>query len=489
MSYLLEPQCLPCRRRFCGLSAAALRCNGIALLLLSLCCSPAHAADTGKMNAVPVCAFTDAVFDPSTDVHAIERYQHSIAMLLKLGKFADLDCAADSARSSKARFSGGSWKLHRIYAGLNEPQPGHATEQDWLDHLRRLNRWVATQPNSITARVALAASYVNYGWAARGTGYSDTITDSGWKLFGQRLQKAKEILDNAATLPDKCPEWYVVMQQVAQGQSWDLRRTTALFEKAASFEPGYYYYYRAQATILLPKWQGEEGDSARFAEQVADRVGGKAGDILYYETAVAIVCACDEPEFVHFSWPRLQQGFAAVEQQYGTSLVDVNSFALMAYKFNDSVIADAAFKRIGDNWDEKTWRTEAWFNQNKAWAAQFAPMEARSRAIKLEARANLETAEGLSYKKEFDLKFAAIEQSCIQKSGADLGKFQFLVKIGKDGIAQDAWMTQPTAVATCLMRELGASNARKEKLFPEPPHDSYWIILDLDPSILNTAAK
>jgi hypothetical protein len=39
------------------------------------------------------------------------------------------------------------------------------------------------------------------------------------------------------------------------------------------------------------------------------------------------------------------------------------------------------------------------------------------------------------------------------------------------------------------MQELGASHARKEKLLPEPPHDSYWIILDLDPSNLNTAAK
>ena len=50
-------------------------------------------------------------------------------------------------------------------------------------------------------------------------------------------------------------------------------------------------------------------------------------------------------------------------------------------------------------------------------------------------------------------------------------------------------MTRPSAVATCLMQELGASHAKKEALFPLPPHDAYWIILDLDPATFDTAAK
>jgi hypothetical protein len=208
------------------------------------------------MGVSHACGFSDTAFDPNTDVHALEEYQYAIAGLLKQEKFAELDCVANSVRSSKARFSGGAWKLHILYFGLDKPQPGHATEQDWRNHLQRLNAWGAARPNSITARVALAESYVSYAWDARGTGYSDTISDSGVKLFHQRLEKAKVILDGTSAIHNKCPEWYVAMQQVAQGLSWDLPRTTALFEKAASFEPGYYYYYRAHATILLPKWQG-----------------------------------------------------------------------------------------------------------------------------------------------------------------------------------------------------------------------------------------
>ena len=267
MSHLFWPQFLTCPGRACH-SAASSFFRGIAFVLLTLCCgATVSASDTRAIGAGQPCAFSDATFDPSTDVHGMEEYQYAIAGLLKQEKFAELDCVANAARSSKARFSGGAWKVHMLYFGLAEPQPGHATEQDWRNHLRRLNQWVAARPNSITAQVALAKSYVNYAWDARGTGYSDTISNSGVKLFHQRLEKAKVILDGASALHNKCPEWYVVMQQVAQGLSWDLPRTTALFEKAASFEPGYFYYYRAHATILLPKWQGEDGDAARFVER------------------------------------------------------------------------------------------------------------------------------------------------------------------------------------------------------------------------------
>ena len=210
-------------------SAASALFRGIALVLLTLCCGAnVFATDNKEMSVGRPCAFTDTGFDPSTDVHGIEEYQYAIADLLKQEKFAELDCVANSARSSKARFSGGAWKLHNLYLGLEEPKPGHPTEQDWRNHLRRLNQWVAARPNSITAQVALAKSYVNYAWDARGTGYSDTISDSGVKLFHQRLEKAKVILDGASALHNKCPEWYVVMQQVAQGLSWDLPRSTAL---------------------------------------------------------------------------------------------------------------------------------------------------------------------------------------------------------------------------------------------------------------------
>jgi hypothetical protein len=313
-------------------------------------------------------------FDDATDIYAVRNFEYRIAQMLNDSNFDGLDCVADATRSGKERFSGGAWKIHRIYSGLAEPKPGrHSTEEQWSAHLARLEHWVRMKPDSITARVALAKSYVGYAWEARGTGYAGSVSDAGWNLFAQRLEQAKTILNDASVLNTKCPEWYLVMQQVALGEGVDPVKARQLLQTAVKFEPGYYYYYRMHANFLLPKWYGEEGDSSKFAAETANTIGGKQGDVLYFWIATQVACACGEPEFNRFSWQRIQRGFEEVKKQYGQSMTNLNSLALMAVKQRDAIAADRAFQRIGNNWDEETWRKEAYFRESKEWAQKAPP--------------------------------------------------------------------------------------------------------------------
>lgn len=192
------------------------------------------------------CKASDPTLDDASDVQGVIQYEAVIQRLLSEQKFAELDCLADAARVSKARFASGAWKLHVFYGAINAPQ-GHATEDDWTTHLENLNRWVSAKPESITARVAFADAYTAYAWNARGNQTSDTVTQSGWKLFDQRIEKAKETLEEASKLKTKCPHWYSVMQTVALAEGWSLTRTTALLDEALAFEPDYQYYYRDHA--------------------------------------------------------------------------------------------------------------------------------------------------------------------------------------------------------------------------------------------------
>ena len=102
-------------------------------LLLIAACGLAT-ADVPKAKPSP-CALTDAEAaglngDASTDVHAVSNYSKTVYGLLQAGKFSKLDCLADSARSRKETFPGGTWKIHAIYNGLAKP-PLHATQEDW----------------------------------------------------------------------------------------------------------------------------------------------------------------------------------------------------------------------------------------------------------------------------------------------------------------------------------------------------------------------
>jgi hypothetical protein len=52
---------------------------------------------------------------------------------------------------------------------------------------------------------------MSYAGAARGGGYADTVSQSGWNLFAERTTVAKATLIEAATLKEKCPYWYEAM--------------------------------------------------------------------------------------------------------------------------------------------------------------------------------------------------------------------------------------------------------------------------------------
>ncbi len=59
--------------------------------------------------------------DLKNDMHAAQKYEKAVQKLLNEEKFSELDKAADSARATKARFSGGSWTLYVFYSALQEP--------------------------------------------------------------------------------------------------------------------------------------------------------------------------------------------------------------------------------------------------------------------------------------------------------------------------------------------------------------------------------
>ena len=419
--------------------------------------------------------------DDATDVHAVDEYKAAVGRMLQQERFEQLDCLADSLRRSKERFAGGMWKLHIFYSGLEAPLL-HPTPQDWDDHINRLKHWQSANRKSLTARVALAESYLGYAWYARGEGTSDTVSESGWQLFGHRAEEARNILQKASTLDAADPEWYVAMESVSLAQGWDREQARTLLEQAINAEPGYYYVYRMHALYLLPKWYGEDGDTELFAERMADRLGGEQGDAVYFQIAGFLVCNCnDQPQLSHMSWPRIQSGFAALEKQYGTSLTNLNLLAQMAVKLKDAVVADKAFQRIGEQWSESSWRTQSYFESSRNWASQVAPSMTAKQSIEAEVAANLATAEGTRYQAAFEKSFATLMHQCAPRREGDDVPFEMLVQVGPGGTVKGMMSDTSTAVSVCLFQKLMNSEMTHAAPFPPPPQAPYWVRLNLSP--------
>jgi hypothetical protein len=296
-------------------------------------------------------------------------YLKNVNDLLQRESFEKLDAIVLHDRAEKARFGGGGWKIRTFYQALkyfsSEGEP-KKTDEQWEAHIGKLKKWVQARPTFVAARVGLAETYLSYGYHARGGGYSDTVTDKGWELFGQRTKLSHETLVDAEKLKEKCPEWYLAMQDVALAEGWDKQEARALFDEAIKFEPDYQYYCSVYANYLLPKWYGDRGEAEKFAEDISDRIGGSKGDMIYYQIAT-LSCYCGESSLhlIEMSWPRILRGSAALESKYGPSILRLNQLAYFAGQFADGAVENKAFHRMGDGWTKSLWRDHDFFLKAK----------------------------------------------------------------------------------------------------------------------------
>ncbi len=297
----------------------------------------------------------------------IEAYRQETRQLYNNRKFQELETWASEARDGKLKFANGTWKITHFYDSLKcrEDEP----ESMWQLHEQIHQDWEKKFPDSITARVGHADFLTSYAWNARGTGYSNEVTEEGWRLFHERIEAARITLDKAKKLPKKCPVWWQVQMKVALGQSWSKADFAKLFEEAKAFEPQYFPYDLAQAKFLMPRWYGDEGDWEAAALKEIERPSG-----LGLEGYARVIC--DQRGYydeifneTKASWRKTRQGFELMRKSYPDSAEVLNAYCRLACIAEDRVLAKDLFAQIGDKVILYCWGGERKrFTQMKRWA-------------------------------------------------------------------------------------------------------------------------
>ncbi len=284
--------------------------------------------------------------------------------LFESGQFGQIDALAQQLRSQRVRFRGGAWQLNVLYGAIDSPGSMTETDVDWQALIAKLQAWIASDQGSPTPRIALARAYLTFAWKARGNGFANTVTQQGWALFGERVQEARTTLEEARGLSANCPEWYRAMQTVALAQAWPRKQMDSLVQAAMAHDPGYYYFALAEANYLLPKWYGKPGDTEAYVAQLADAIGGRDGDAMYFIVAAHVNC-CRGTQAPGMDETRVQRGFAALDQLYGSTNRERNEAAFLAVRAGDVSTAQALFARIGNDWSGAVWRSKARFDATR----------------------------------------------------------------------------------------------------------------------------
>ncbi|MCO5169671.1 MAG: DUF4034 domain-containing protein [Planctomycetes bacterium] len=225
-------------------------------------------------------------------------------------RFEAMDAELDRLRAL-GRLEGTlhEWPTLALDALLERPAP--AT-------LELLDAWVAARPASAWALGARGELYIRWAWAARGGGYADTVSEDGWRLFGERLRRARQDLEAALELDPAADQAATSLVTVARGLN--LPRSAALrwFEAARAAAPGRLQPYRMTLVYLMPKWHGDV-------------------EVMWAFARTAVAAHPDDPAFLllldeaHAETARMQRDRAAYDRERRHELDDLHRRVLERY--------------------------------------------------------------------------------------------------------------------------------------------------------------
>lgn len=307
-----------------------------------------------------------------TPTPAYARYQevfHETRRLRDARDTAGLEALAASLRSEAATLDDSASLISRFYnAAVNVPEEEPAQSEAMAFY----EKWAADQPGSITAQICLARALTSHAWNARGSGYANTVSDEGWKLFADRLARAWDVLKAARSLPAKCPGWFSTAQTVALGQGWSRDDYMAMVDQAIADYPAYGEFYTNTCYWLTPRWYGERGDFEKWLALRADSYPPADRDRQYARFVWLADRMPVSGEIVfspdRLDWDRTRHGFELWLQDDPGNLLVRSEYVRLAVLAGDRVTAREQLSLIGPKFLPAIWKKDTF---EKVWLYAF----------------------------------------------------------------------------------------------------------------------
>jgi hypothetical protein len=277
-----------------------------------------------------------ADMDPAYAVPILTSVTHR---LLLDRKFDELEAKIKEFRGTKARFANGASKLVAAYGGLSgfgetedRASGGGRKTDDWEDVQKALEAWVATQPNSIAAHLASAHFWERYAWDARGGGYAYKVTDEGGKLFQERVQKAKGLLEKAKQIGNDDPHRCEIEMQLAIDLGYERDEVYRILKDAQEIDPDYIRPFVGAVRYFLPRWHGEAGDLEQFALDAVKMTEKTWGHAVYLWIVWEARAYHGEHVFddFKFDWNLVLKGLEDSRRRLPDTQVDVERTSVLA---------------------------------------------------------------------------------------------------------------------------------------------------------------
>jgi hypothetical protein len=180
--------------------------------------------------------------------------------------------------------------------------------------------------------------YKEYAWYARGSGYADTVTKEGWKLFAGRLAVAETALEKAWQLDKTDSRAPTLMLLVAMGQAKSRPEMERWFERAMICNSNNYDACANKLLYLEPKWQGSYKEILEFGRECLEskKWGGSVPLIMVaaHDALARYIKEEKEPEYWKDSavWADIQASFEKFFELSPDAISWRHNYAKYAYR-------------------------------------------------------------------------------------------------------------------------------------------------------------
>jgi hypothetical protein len=196
------------------------------------------------------------------------------------------------------------------------------------------------------------AFYVHDAWHARGSGWANTVSQDGWKQFGERLDKAAQILEPLYDqFPNETGTCHAMMTvELGQGQGRD--RMEKWFQRAIKADPEDYAAYKSKEWYLLPRWYGSSDDILAFGKECVSGGDWAAKIPMILPTGIAESGNGDPSLYTDPDiWALLEKVYREYLARYPNAINYRTNFAMHAYDGGHKDVAREQFKILGGGWD------------------------------------------------------------------------------------------------------------------------------------------
>jgi hypothetical protein len=144
--------------------------------------------------------------------------------------------------------------------------------------------------DALCARAPTPLSYlvrgcqsIAWAWQARGSGGSNTVSQEGWKLFGERLAMAERDLLLAAQGDVTDPTPFSNLLVAARGMDAPDETAWRYFEHAVARQPDHHFAHEAMRSKLSRRWGGSDEEMFAFVRRSAWSAPGSDLPMLVFE--------------------------------------------------------------------------------------------------------------------------------------------------------------------------------------------------------------